>query len=355
MSEPSCSFDDDGRFLVKTLITEHWAGQLRGAGNNAATRVSPIVRLPARDLRALFECGYPMFVGRCRAIDEPGVAIVAVDELTGDAAGMAILRARVDRHVTAIVGRHDRCDLYLAGNERLALRQLAVVLAPVTDWPAGSSTVNVRIVDLRTSEGMLDEHGRPLRGLRSEGSAMVRCGGYAVFVLPLGDSTDWPDSASDAWLQLPERVYVDELVRVPDASLVSPQVRMPAHITRVTRTAGPRTVGMRLGSVGDRARQLWLRGACGECVLDVGYQALREGILLGRYARCDGFGIAHDESLSRVHALLMSVDERLLVIDVASTNGTRLRGGRDARVFELDDRAELELAGAAYARWTWWR
>jgi len=339
---------------MKTLITEHWAGQVRGAGRNDMTRVVPLVRLVRPDLRTLFERTYPAFADRCRAVDEPGVAVVAVDELTGNAMGMACLRARVDRHVTAIVGRHDKCDLYLAGNDRLALRQLAIVLAPVSDWRAGTSTVSYRMLDLRTTESMIDEDGRPLRGLRSEGAAMVRCGGYAIFALPLGDPTDWPASASDAWSFMPERVYHDELARVPDASIVRELVPPRAHITRVTRTAGPRDTGMPLVSCRDVAGRLLLRGSWGSGAIDVGHQALRDGVLLGRYARCDGgLGLSGDSSLSRVHALLLLVDERLLAIDVASTNGTHAVGQADARVIELAGETELELGGTTYARWSW--
>jgi hypothetical protein len=336
---------------MKTLITEHWAGQLAGAGRNDRTRIAPVVRAVGPHLRTLFERAYPAFSDRCRAVDEPGVAVVAVDELTGGAMGMACLRARVDRHVTAIVGRHDKCDLYLEGSERLALRQLAVVLAPVSDWRAGTSTVNFRILDLRTSDGMIDEEGRALRGLRSEGPAMVRCGGYAVYVLPVGDPTDWPVSASDAWEYMPERIYHDELARVPDASVVR---EIAPHRTQVVmRTAGPRDTAMHLVTNRDLAGRLAVRGASGHVAIDVGHQALREGVLIGRYERCNAFGVSDETSLSRVHALLLLVDDRLLAIDVASTNGTRVVDRADARVIELVGETEIELGNGTYVRWTW--
>jgi len=336
---------------MKTLITEYWAGQIRGGGCNGATRIAPVVRVVGPDLRTLFERAYPSFNDRCRAVDEPGVALVAVDERSGTAMGMACLRACVDRHVTAIIGRHDKCDLYVDGNDRLALRQLAVVLAPVRDWRAGTSTVSFRILDLRTAHGMIDEEGRMLRGLRSEGPAMVRCGGYAVYALPLGDSTDWPVSASDAWECMPERVYHDELARVPDASVVR---ELAAPRTQVVmRTAGPRDTGMHLVSGGDLAGRLVVRGASGHVAIEVGYQALREGVLLGRYERCNAFGVSDETSLSRVHALLLLVDDRLLAIDVASTNGTRIVDRPDARVIELVGETELELGSGTYVRWAW--
>jgi len=340
---------------MKTLITEHWVGQVRGKGQNVGTRIVRAVRLVGPDLRTLFERAYPAFADQCRAVDEPGVALVAVDELTGNAMGMACLRARVDRHVTAIVGRHDKCDLYIEGNDRLALRQLAVVLDPVSSWRAGISLVSFRILDLRTTDGMVDEEGRPLRGLRSEGPAMVRCGGCAIFALPLGDPTDWPAAASDAWECMPERVYHDELTRVPDASIVRELGVPNPQITQVViRTAGPRVTGMQLVSDRDLAGRLLMSGSWGQVAIAIGHQALREGVLIGRYARCDGAtGLCVDMSISRVHALLLLVDDRVLVIDVASTNGIREVEGRDARVIELAGETELELGNATRVRWVW--
>lgn len=338
---------------MKTLITEHWVGQVTGAWTNQATRVVPVVGIPRLGLRELFERAYSVFAERCRAIDQPGLAIVAIDELSGEAAAMACLRAQVDRHVSAIIGRHDRCDVFLPRNERLALRQLAVVLGPVTDWRAGASTVSFRVLDLRTQDGMVDEEGRPLRGLRSEGPAIVRCGGYAIFALPLGDPTDWPMSAADAWDQLPQRVYHDELVRVPDASVVKPRPADRRHTTVVTRITGPRELGAQLASGGEVAGRLWLKGPFGACTLELGPQALRDGVLLGRYDRCDGRGLALDNAVSRVHALLLLIDERLVAIDIASTNGTRLAGAPDARIVQVEHDALIELGGAMLVRWRW--
>jgi hypothetical protein len=340
---------------MKTVAVDLWAGQLRGFAANQATCIAPsrALALPI-DVRAYFIHAYPKVMDACRAVDEPGVALVAVDETTGHPAGIACLRARVDRHVSAILGRHDECDLFLTGNERLALRQLAVVLAPVRDWRADTSNVAFRILDLRTSEGMVDEGGRPLRALRSEGPAIVRCGGYVIYALPLGDPTDWPTSAADAWACLPERVYFDELARIPDATRVRNVAPAQSQNTSVVfRMPGPRDTAMPLVTNHDVAGRLQLRGPWGQATLEVGHQALREGVLVGRYARCDGHGLCVDESLSRVHALLLQVDDRVLVIDVASTNGTRLVGRQDARVIELIGDCDLELGHATRIRWCW--
>ncbi|MDQ3368002.1 MAG: hypothetical protein M3680_21460 [Myxococcota bacterium] len=344
---------------MKTVSIEFWAGQLRGGGPNNATRIAAFPPAPAAvgtfDVRAAFVEAYARFAPVCRAVDEPGVAVLAIDEVSGMPAGIVCVRARVDRHVVAIVGRHDRCDLFLASKAALALRQLAVVVSPVRSWGAGSSDVTFRILDLRTTDGMRDEEHRELRGLRAEGAAIVRCAGYLVLALPLGDATDWPASGADAWAYLPERVYFDELVHPADGSAVHPPAKWHRsdHTTVVTRTHGPREPGMQLVVGDDLAGTLQLAGPESRGTLAIGHAALRDGVLLGRYARCNGAALASDGSLSRVHALLLQADDRLLMIDTASSFGTRRVGDADARVLELTSGSELELATETRVRWTW--
>lgn len=335
---------------MKTIGVSLWDGQVRG-GPNGRTMLAPR-RRPVAGVRDLFEGAYKHFAPACRAVDEPGVAVVAIDEMTGRAAGLVRLCARVQRPVAAIVGRHDHCDLYLTGSDRLALRHLAVILGPVESWQPGSTKVQYRVLDLRTSDGMLDEDGRQLRGLRAEGPSMLRVGGYLIAILMLGDPTDWPESASDAWQMLPERVYFDEIDELAGGSL--PAIRMPrkANTSVVFRTQGPRETQCGLGQ-GDVAGTLELIGQQRRVTLTVSHDAIRDGVLLGRYGRCDGNDAIDDPSLSRVHALLIQDGDRLLAVDVASCNGTRLRGEPDARIVVIDRDLELELGRATRARWRW--
>jgi hypothetical protein len=319
-----------------------------------AARPRPAVAAGVRDL---FVAAYPRFAPTCRAVDEPGLAIVAIHERTGRAAGICKLLARVGRPVAAIVGRHDHCDLYLTGSESLALRHLAIVLGPVESWAAGAPKLHYRVLDLRTSGGMTDEEGRVLRGLRAEGPAVLRCAGYVLFVLPLGDPTDWLAEPADAWAALPERVYFDELDASPAGSL--PQLRLPRRDLRqsvIFRTLGPCDTadpGSRLGGDGDLAGKLELAGPHRQLTISIGHAALQNGVLLGRYARCDASDGVDDESLSRVHALLLQFDDRLLAIDTASTNGTRIPRESRARVIEIDRDLELLLGKKTTLRWRW--
>lgn len=348
---------------MKTIGIDLWAGQVRG-GTNAATcygsvpRISPerslIVKPPdqLRSMKDLFVGAYMKFADLCREVDEPGLAILAVDEGTGAPVGLVRLRARFGRHVAAIVGRHDQCDLFLEKHSSLALRHLAVVLDPVSSWSRGSTSVRYRVLDLRTERGFTDEDGKGMRGLRAEGPAFMRCAGHALFVMPIGDPSDWPTDAHDAWAMLPERVYFDELGADPQGSLT----RVPPAGTRqsmIFRTLGPRDTGMRLSEPGDVAGALQLIGMNLRGSLSLGDRALREGVLLGRYARCDGAALLDDPSLSRVHLLLLQVDDTLLAIDTASRNGTHLLGRSKSRVITVDGETEIHLGKQTRIRWRW--
>ncbi len=336
-----------------TIGVDLWGQQKRGSATNAPTLMGRVVRPHrARDLHELFTIAYRAFAERCRQVDEPGVAVVAVHESTGRAQGIVTLRARVDRYVAAIVGRHDSADLYLDASEELALRHLAVILDPVTSWKPGDASVRYRVLDLRTSNGFCDEQGRTLRGIRCEGPALLRCAGHALFLLPLGDPSDWPASPEDAWGFLPERVYFDELVRCPEGSLTRMPQRTGTRQSMIFRTHGPRDSAVDLMSSGGAiAGTLDLIGPnmCG--AITIGHTELRDGVLLGRYARCDSAKLTDDPSMSRVHALLIEIEGRVLLVDTASVNGTRLAGEHRSRVIELTRDSDLQLGKGTRARW----
>ena len=350
---------------MKTIGVDLWGDQVRGAGTNNVTCLRPSSQPTLRrNFRELFVGAYASFAERCREVNEPGVALVAVDEVSGRSMGIVRLLARVQRHVAAIVGRHDECDLYLNAHQRLALRHLAVVVDPVSDWRAGAN-IRYRVLDLRTTDGFSDEHDRALRGLRCEGPGLLRCGGYALFFLPLGDPTDWPAEAEDAWAFLPERVYFDELDRSAHGSVhrvpaATARPRLPVmsnaitHRSLIISTHGPRdTSEGSLVESGDLAGTLELIGPKNRGTIRIGHDELRDGVLIGRYARCNNAQLADDPSLSRVHALLLQIDEAIVAIDTASLNGTREPHQPKARLIQLSGDTELVLGTSTRARWHW--
>ncbi len=341
-----------GEALMKAIGSKVLEHPSRDEERNRRTAHVAFAASSAMDFGTLFVGAYASFAPACRAVSEPGVAMVAVDERTHRLAGLSLLLAQPGRHVAAIVGRHDRCDLFLDASDDLPLRQLAMILDPVTSWRRGRSEMGYRLLDLRSAHGFRDEHGRALRGLRSDGAAVLRCPGYALFVLPLGDPTDWPEDGGDAWAFQPERVYFDEvshLARGSSARISSSQSRI-GRTTRITAIPGPQEAGVSLVADRDLAGTLELIGSSRRELIPVGHAALRDGVLLGRYSRCDSATI-DDESVSRVHALLIQLGEALLVIDTASTYGTHAAGQAPARVHHLEAEPELLLGLETRARW----
>jgi hypothetical protein len=87
--------------------------------------------------------------------------------------------------------------------------------------------------------------------------------------------------------------------------------------------------------------------------LSIGDRALRDGVLIGRYARCDGAALLEDPSMSRVHMLLLHVDDALLAIDTASRNGSHLAGQPHARLLSITGDTEIHLGKHTRIRWRW--
>ncbi|MBA2538572.1 MAG: FHA domain-containing protein, partial [Deltaproteobacteria bacterium] len=271
---------------------------------NSITVYRPALNIHA-DPRALFIGTYRRFVDACREVEEPGLAAIAVDETTGALLGVCGIRACLGRPAVAVLGRHDQCDLVLRGDD-IALRHVAIVLDPVSSWAEGARA-EYRVLDLRTSSGLYDETGRALRSFRADGPAVLRCGDQVIFLLPLGDPTDWPAAAANAWDMLPQRVYLDEcgsMVRNRRTSMIFRTPPIPEDFA--------------LGT-GDLAGTFEVQQPKYTGLVTLGRIALRDGVLIGRYQRCE-LG-DRDPSISRVHALVLSMSRQLVIADLSSTHG----------------------------------
>ena len=151
--------------------------------------------------------------------------------------------------------------------------------------------------------------------------------------------------AMQAWRALPAREYQSE----PRARVSAPRRRRAAQrdatATGVQILAGPVDLQRDLLS-GDEtpAVRLTVASAAGEVRLDVGPRALRTGVLLGRYERCDsgGLQVLSHPDISRVHLFVTEVDGAVCALDVASTNGLWL-GRTEVRLHEVASRDRLQL------------
>lgn len=350
---------------MRTRVIELADGQDRAGAGNLRTmamvgprarehrpRPMPHLAMHWRDVRAALG-----------AATDPGVAVVAVDTVRDRVAGTMWIAAKPGVINVGIVGRHGQCDLFLDGDAALSLRHLVVIVDPARDWGGpGGSDVRYRLIDLRTGSGFVDETGRMLEAATALGPAFVMVGRYLLLCFPTGGD-EWPVDAADALALVPERVYVDERDAEPDrwrrqrAPLAEgtgvDALPRAAGASVITAVRGPARA--RIAAVGDgeaRCGRFELTSRLGNDVIDVGPDALRRGLLLGRYSRCDTGGAQSLalERISRVHVLVIEIAGRLWMIDAASTNGIS-HDGNGVRVHAIADGDEVELGGVSVARW----
>jgi hypothetical protein len=259
------------------------------------------------------------------------------------------------------------CDLFLDSDPFLSLRHLAIILYP---WE-GRGDLRYRVMDLRTSSAFSDEHGRRLEAVEVEGPLFVRCGEHALFFLPTSDEEEpWPANPEQGWACIPERVYLDDTAAEPDrwerrrlrarwrgGDAPEQQESEPGRPRTVVQSVrGPARAHRKLLAEGERpVGELEVSSEAGDFLLTLGPAAAHEGILLGRYERCDteGLPVLTDPRISRVHLLLVQLRGRLYAVDAASSNGVWL-DGEEVRAAEVPDGRTLVL-GDRLARVCWRR
>ena len=253
---------------------------------------------------------------------QSGLAVVALDEHGVQAKGY--LRAHENRINTAIVGRHDKAEVFLGDDPSLSLRHLAVIVSP----SSLRKPLSFRVVDLRTPSGFTDQRGTHLRACEADGPFFIRCGRYSLLFAP-GSRDDhvWPDEPEVMWASLGRRNA---------AALSLPH---PATLEDGLLSEDEEPLG-----------ELVIASEEGVGTMPVGRRAVRSGILLGRSDRCDGDVLLANPHISRVHALIVEMAGRLYAIDTASKNGVWGHRG-DERAQLLESGTTFTLCGLASVEW----
>ncbi|MCU0690639.1 MAG: FHA domain-containing protein [Polyangiaceae bacterium] len=239
-----------------------------------------------------------------------------------------------------IIGRHSRCGLVLP-HDALCLRHLAVLVR----------SERVHVWDLNTHQPFSTEDG-PSSAVVADGPLYVSLGEYAFWIVPACSAADGSLEADEALAALPPRKVIDHRVSGRKTAPSRAQVRMPPDpvsrsITCLTRLGPPLLVGegdapeigwgvLRFEFQGQKEKR------------HVSAERLEQGLLVGRYNRC-GISFGQCIQMSRVHMLLVRIDDELWAIDTASSNGVRRAGVRVTAEVLADDDA-LEMAGLAI-RW----
>jgi hypothetical protein len=261
------------------------------------------------------------------AQDHEGVLVAAVDR-SGLFDAHAHLRLPKSGIAHLIVGRHERCDFVLSRDPDVSLRHL---LVRATRGPGGH--IQLRAIDLRSRVGLLSEDGRRCEAIASRGPLFLQVATYVVFLLPTGPAVrPWSRDADETWLGFSPRSQ--EILPPPQ----------PLKSRAAPGADAVRLATITLTSSSPQAGDLTSTHA-------VWSDQLERGILVGRDDRCSHGGV-DEGNLSRVHLVLLSVDDEVWAIDTASTNGTRVQDGPQFRQLLLTGDTHLVLADALALRWS---
>lgn len=338
--------------MSSTRVVRVRPGLRRQPAENFATQLGLIrpTRLGPPDAKKLFVARFPGIRQSWARYSKQGVVIFAFDE-RDDPIGEVWIEASLDKTRAAVIGRHSMCDLMVPSEHMtISLRHLVVFAKAVSH-----DAVKTRVLDLATKQGFIDEAGRTLQAVTSDGPLFLRTGTIDLMMLMTPEVGALPDDPEAAYGALPQRVFFEEIEGLANAAprrLAPPAVALGSQ-TIVRATSGPVVAAKDLcGDEEIPCGTITLRSGGQVTRREVGARALERGVLIGRYSRCD-FGAVEDErpsELSRVHVLLVKSGEDVLAIDTASTNGTTLRE-KMRKIARLHDGDVLELSGELQVVW----
>jgi len=282
--------------------------------------------LAADPLAAVFRKHFPALKAAHDAQPGEGVLVAAVDG-NGLFDSHAHLRLPQTGIAHLIVGRHERCDFVLSRDSDVSLRH---VLVRATRTAKGK--IHLRAIDLRSRLGLLSEEGRRCEAVASKGPLFLQVASYTLFLIPTGPSTrPWSDDADATFGGFFPR---NQEILPPPQPLKSRAAPGASALKLATIT-----ISSSSAETGDftSTHAVWS-------------DQLERGILVGRDDRCSTGGF-DEGNLSRVHLVLLSVDDEVWAIDTASTNGSREKDGPCFRQLLLTGDKELVLADSLSLRW----
>lgn len=319
--------------------------------NDRTQLVSPLAPESARRAplgpRAAFLAAYETLEELAEIVSGPAFLLAAVDPRGNVTASLALPDRRA-----LILGRHTECGLRIQ-DTTVALRQVAALAR------CEGERLIIHVRDLGTDAPFITEDGTASSGVMADGPLYIALGSVAVWFLPW-PGTRFTASAEQVWDALPARTFIDR--RAPEAGVRRALVDEPARSlstrpppsmesTQVTHFEAPLLL-----DDGDEPEVGWgtlkISRAGGPRVQrSVSAERLEQGILLGRYDRCSLVIQTPQNTLSRVHVLLLRIGGEVWIVDTASTNGVE-RGGERVLAEVLRDSDRLELGSEITLEWT---
>lgn len=329
---------------------------MRGSADeiNPKTRVARVCDT-WDDNGKFFPLGFSLAVSNHKAAlrrCKDGFAVLAAAPRTGETTARIIDHVSPGEIRTLSVGRHDHADIIIEQDPSLSLRHALVILSR-----DAKGDPFVRVIDLRSVFGVKSPDDTRHLSLAANGPVALRLADTALFILPMCTLSE------EERTRLPVTTF-DALVW-PQASPFVPTVEPEIQLERLSRstsettsismiTAFPSEGGMKR-PVDSEAGRLKLTTGSHTYRFAVDPQLLRAGLLVGRYDRCDinADNIEMPENVSRVHALLISLDARAYIIDTGSSNGIVLDDAFHKALLLPEDRpVTLELGEEMTLKWT---
>ena len=317
------------------------APERSGASLTPVPPTAMVVAAPRFDPEAVYKHHYARFRAALEAKPFPGFLAAVVDGESFQATWVAASETEVR---AAIIGRHSRATLTLPKNEQAALRHLALLVRLSGRRPVA------RLMDLQTNLGFSDPNGSRHEAIAVNGATFVSVGGVVLALVPTGAASSVPPDPDAGWRALAPVHWHEGRTRA--RPIASPPASSPPPGATIVRTMdGPRGCSPELCRAGEIPYGMVTVSASGdETHVLVSGRALDEGFLLGRYDRCEVGGPEADESLSRVHLLVVREGRHIVAVDTASTNGTYLGDDR-VHLQALTERTRLDLGGVVELTW----
>jgi hypothetical protein len=257
-----------------------------------------------------FERAYRLLQSACREERRAGVFVFAVHDVLGMVGRLWLQASDAPRAGT--LGRHQRVDLALAREDALSLRHLVFVVRLV------EGRVRTTAIDLETLNGVHTWAGRQ-RVVTGDGCLHLRTAQVSLFCVPTGLETPLPGSAKLAWTLFDEAG--------------GPSGATPFGLAR-RRSPQAGVLSLHLGAA--------------VFTLPVDEAQLAHGVLVGRNDRCDV--VVPDPFVSRVHGLVVAIDQAPFLIDTGSSNGLVHESGVSARCWRLSEGDRFQV-GRAWLEW----
>lgn len=325
---------------------------------NAATLFAPATRhVTPWSFERIFAHHYEAIAAAyARAATESAAYAVIVTRDNTKLVTRDTLKVHRELGVTAVsVGRHSANDVVLAEDPSVALRHLVVTAT------RQRQRLHIRVLDLNTGQGFVLEDGRRADSVHSTGDLFVRVGSYALMFFAIrGRAKSWPTSPESGWDGRGPRVYHDLRTwggahehDTPLASIDPSANAWSGSVVTMLPAAREVAELVERDQPGASVARLTIRSGESEAVLTLGAAQLEQGILVGRYRRCDvRVGVPKDGmgDVSRVHALLIRDDGHDLLIDAGSKNGLFVGAAR-VRLVDLGATSRVRLARTTELEW----